>query len=143
MDAGSSFDVDLAVAQLPTVLTGAFCLVALKAITLGLATRVPRTLEPKRLPPADGLRLALLLSGGGEFAFVVLALAEKLKVNRSTQYYGLLAVLFPHDSLVVLILPTHMFLPLCCLGASRWVGRVANRDRLGHDGCDTFARRLG
>jgi len=80
MDAGSSFDVDLALAQLPVVLAGAAGLVALKAITLGLATRVPRWLEPKRLPPADGLRLALLLSGGGEFAFVVLALAEKLKV---------------------------------------------------------------
>eukprot|EP00962_Isochrysis_galbana_P017848 scaffold5138_cov125-Isochrysis_galbana.AAC.8 len=81
MDAGSSFDVDLALAQLPVVLAGAAGLVALKAITLGLATRVPRWLEPKRLPPADGLRLALLLSGGGEFAFVVLALAEKLKVH--------------------------------------------------------------
>jgi Kef-type K+ transport system membrane component KefB len=81
MDAGSSFDVDLALSQLPVVLAGALGLVTLKATTLGLATRVPRWLEPKRLPPADGLRLALLLSGGGEFAFVVLALAEKLKVR--------------------------------------------------------------
>lgn len=79
MVAGSSFDLDLAVREWPTVATGAAALVALKSATLLAATRVPRWLEPKRLCPADGIRLALLLSGGGEFAFVVLALAEKLK----------------------------------------------------------------
>ena len=31
-----------------------------------------------------GVRLALLLAGGGEFAFVVLAEAEKLKVARQS-----------------------------------------------------------
>jgi len=81
MDAGSTFDVDLALAELPTVLTGSLVLISLKTLTLALATRVPRWLEPKRLPPAEGLRLALLLSGGGEFAFVVIALAEKLKAS--------------------------------------------------------------
>lgn len=80
MDAGSSFDVDLVLAEWPTVITGALSLIALKALTLGLATRVPRWMEPNRLPAADGVRLALLLAGGGEFAFVVLALAEKLGV---------------------------------------------------------------
>lgn len=44
------------------------------------ATRVPRWLEPNRLDPNDAIKLAFLLSGGGEFAFVVLALAEKLEV---------------------------------------------------------------
>jgi voltage-gated potassium channel Kch len=52
----------------------------LKAVTLGAATRVPRWMEPNRLSLADGVRVALLLSGGGEFAFVVLALANKLSV---------------------------------------------------------------
>ena len=32
----------------------------------------------KRLRPPEGVRLATLLAGGGEFAFVVLAAAEKL-----------------------------------------------------------------
>lgn len=78
MDAGSSFDTDLVLSEWPTVLTGALSLIFLKGVTLFSATRVPRWLEPNRLPTADGVRLAFLLSGGGEFAFVVLALAEKL-----------------------------------------------------------------
>jgi len=78
MDAGSSFDLDLVAVEWPTVLIGAISLILLKAATLALATRVPRWFEPNRLPPAEGVRLSLLLSGGGEFAFVVLAVAEKL-----------------------------------------------------------------
>jgi Trk K+ transport system NAD-binding subunit len=80
MDAGSSFDTDLVLTELPTVLTGVVALTVLKAVTLFAATKVPRWMEPNRLPEVDAARLALLLAGGGEFAFVVLALAEKLKV---------------------------------------------------------------
>lgn len=80
MDAGSSFDLDLVINEYPTVVTGVVALVVLKAITLFSATRVPRWMEPNRLPTVDGVRLAILLSGGGEFAFVVLALAERLEV---------------------------------------------------------------
>ena len=80
MDAGSSFDLDLVLSEWPTILTGSLALLLLKAATLFLATRVPIAVEPNRLPLADGIRLSLLLSGGGEFAFVVLALAEKLDV---------------------------------------------------------------
>ena len=80
MGAGSSFDTDVVLQEFPTVMTGAFALICFKAATLFLATRVPEWLEPNRLPVADGIRLALLLAGGGEFAFVVLALAEKLGV---------------------------------------------------------------
>ncbi|KAL7485253.1 hypothetical protein ACHAW6_010853 [Cyclotella cf. meneghiniana] len=80
MDAGSLFDTDLVLAELPTVLTGAIALIVLKAITVAAATRVPRWLEPNRLEPKDAAKLSFLLSGGGEFAFVVLALAERLEV---------------------------------------------------------------
>ena len=51
-----------------------------KALTVAAATRVPRWLEPNRLETPYAVKLAFLLSGGGEFAFVVLALAEKLEV---------------------------------------------------------------
>lgn len=78
--AGSLFDSDLVLSELPTVLTGAISLVSLKALTVAAATRVPRWMEPNRLEPRDAAKLAFLLSGGGEFAFVVLALAEKLDV---------------------------------------------------------------
>ena len=37
-------------------------------------------MEPNRLTLADGVRVSLLLAGGGEFAFVVLALADKLAI---------------------------------------------------------------
>jgi len=80
MDAGSLFDSDLVLSELPTVLTGAISLIALKALTVAAATRVPRWMEPNRLDANDAVKLAFLLSGGGEFAFVVLALAEKLDV---------------------------------------------------------------
>ena len=80
MIAGSSFDIDLCIREFPTVATGVIALVLLKAATLLLATRVPRWLEPNRLSAPEAVKLSLLLSGGGEFAFVVLALAEKLDV---------------------------------------------------------------
>ena len=80
MIAGSSFDIDLCIREFPTVATGVVSLVVLKAATLLLATRVPRWLEPNRLSIPEAVKLSLLLSGGGEFAFVVLALAEKLDV---------------------------------------------------------------
>ena len=80
MGTGSSFDTDLVLREWPTIIAGAVALVLLKAVTLASATRIPRWLEPNRLAAPDGVRLAILLSGGGEFAFVVLALAEKLQV---------------------------------------------------------------
>ena len=80
MDAGSTFDSELVLSEWPTILVGAIALLLLKAVTLGAATRVPRWMEPNRLTLADGVRVALLLSGGGEFAFVVLALASKLSL---------------------------------------------------------------
>ena len=80
MPAGSLFDSDLVLSELPTVLTGAISLILLKALTVAAATRVPRWLEPNRLDAYDAVKLAFLLSGGGEFAFVVLSLAEKLEV---------------------------------------------------------------
>jgi voltage-gated potassium channel Kch len=80
MDAGSTFDSELVLAEWPTILVGAVSLLLLKAVTLAAATRVPRWMEPNRLSLADGVRVALLLCGGGEFAFVVLALASKLSL---------------------------------------------------------------
>jgi Kef-type K+ transport system membrane component KefB len=41
MVAGSSFDINLCIREFPTVATGVLALIALKAITLFLATRVP------------------------------------------------------------------------------------------------------
>lgn len=89
MGAGSSFDIALAASEWTTIVAGAIALVLLKGITLFLSTRVPKWIEPNRLQAAQGIRLSLLLAGGGEFAFVVLALAEKLGVL-PTELGGLL-----------------------------------------------------
>ncbi|KAL3944848.1 MAG: hypothetical protein SGBAC_001050 [Bacillariaceae sp.] len=80
MDAGSNFDLNLVLQEWQYVFGGSAALVAIKALTLFAATNVPTTLEPNRLPTVDGIRIAILLSGGGEFAFVVLALAGKIGV---------------------------------------------------------------
>lgn len=80
MDAGSTFDSELVLREFPTILVGALGLMVVKFATLGAATRVPRSFEPNRLSVVDAIRVTMLLSGGGEFAFVVLALSEKLKL---------------------------------------------------------------
>lgn len=80
MDAGSNFDLNLVMQEWPTVLVGAGALVLIKALTLAAATRVPREVEPNRLPTVDAVRISILLAGGGEFAFVVLALGEKIGI---------------------------------------------------------------
>jgi hypothetical protein len=80
MEAGSNFDFELVAREWPTVLSGAAGLVLIKALTLIAATRVPKQVEPNRLPTVDALRIGILLSGGGEFAFVVLAVAEKFDI---------------------------------------------------------------
>ena len=61
--AGSLFDSDLVLAELPTVLTGAISLIVLKAIPVAAATRVPRWLEPNRLEAYDAVKLSFLLAG--------------------------------------------------------------------------------
>jgi Kef-type K+ transport system membrane component KefB len=80
MEAGSNFDLFLVFHEWQTVLTGSISLVLVKFLTLALATRIPERFEPNRLGPVDSVRISVLLSGGGEFAFVVLALAQKLEV---------------------------------------------------------------
>ena len=80
MDAGSNFDLSLVMREWPTVFGGAIFLVFAKAFTLFAATKIPEQFEPNRLPTVDAIRISVLLSGGGEFAFVVLALADKLGI---------------------------------------------------------------
>ncbi|CAI5974097.1 unnamed protein product [Closterium sp. NIES-65] len=71
---GSSIDVDLLVEQWPVILTLLGGLLAVKTATVAL-------LAPRwGLKGKDAIRTALILSPGGEFAFVVLALACDLGV---------------------------------------------------------------
>jgi hypothetical protein len=72
--------LDLVMQEWQTVIGGALFLITIKALTLVVATRIPRQVEPNRLPTVDAIRMSILLAGGGEFAFVVLALAEKIEI---------------------------------------------------------------
>jgi len=79
LDAGSNFDPDLLVREGPTIATGVVFLLVLKALTLFLAGYIDKALPTATsLSPAENVRLAVLLSGGGEFAFVIFAAADKL-----------------------------------------------------------------
>jgi len=81
MDAGSTFDLSLVTQEWPTVVGGSIFLLTIKALVMLLATLTPsQALEPNKLPLVDAIRVSVLLSGGGEFAFVVLASAEKLGI---------------------------------------------------------------
>jgi glutathione-regulated potassium-efflux system protein KefB len=64
-----------------------------------------------KLDVAGGLRLATLLSGGGEFAFVVFDLARQ---------HGLLASA-QHDALVVAVTLSMALTPLSLIAVSRWL----------------------
>jgi len=92
MDAGSNFDWRLVLNEWPTVIGGSIALLCIKAFTLAGATRVPEQVEPNRLPTVDAIRVSILLAGGGEFAFVVLALADQLEIL-SKDLIGLLTAI--------------------------------------------------
>lgn len=92
MDAGSNFDWRLVLNQWPTVIGGSFALICIKAFTIAGATRIPKRFEPNRLSTVDAIRVSVLLAGGGEFAFVVLALADQLEIL-SKDLIGLLTAI--------------------------------------------------
>ncbi len=123
MDAGSSFDLDLVLAEFPTIITGVLALIVLKGATVFCATKVPRWMEPNRLPERDALKLSFLLAGGGEFAFVVLAVAEKLKI-------------LPRDLgglLTAIVLITMALTPLLGDFADRLSSRTKENDSLNEE----------
>jgi hypothetical protein len=74
MTTGASVDPLLVQENLPTVLALLGGLIAFKAVIITALGRV------FRLSWGECVRTGLLLSGGGEFAFVVLTLAERLSV---------------------------------------------------------------
>ena len=74
MTTGASVDPQLVTENLPTVLALLGGLIAFKAVIITALGRV------FRLSWGECVRTGLLLSGGGEFAFVVLTLAERLMV---------------------------------------------------------------
>ena len=75
MTAGATLDPGLCLQEWPTLLTGIVAFLGVKAGVLFVAGELALGLTR-----ADAARVALLLAGGGEFAFVVFKLAQDLGV---------------------------------------------------------------
>lgn len=79
MTAGATLDPGLCVQEWPTLLTGILAFLGAKALVLLVAGELALGLSR-----ADAVRVAFLLAGGGEFAFVVFKLAQELGVLPET-----------------------------------------------------------
>jgi monovalent cation:H+ antiporter-2, CPA2 family len=73
MTIGMSFDFDLLIRSFPLIVTAAIALIVLKASIVILLCRI------FRFPLAPSIHAGLLLSQGGEFAFVVFVMAVQLR----------------------------------------------------------------
>jgi monovalent cation:H+ antiporter-2, CPA2 family len=71
---GMKIDLDFVVAHPGLILAGAVGLVAIKGLVTGLGARL------FGVPPAHAVKTALLIGPGGEFAFIVVALAQALRL---------------------------------------------------------------
>lgn len=69
---GMKIDLDFVVAHPGLILVGAVALVVVKGVVTGLGARL------FGVPPAHTVKVALLIGPGGEFAFIVMALALSL-----------------------------------------------------------------
>ena len=76
LTAGATLDPALVLHEWPTLLTGIIIFILAKAGLLLIAGESALGLRSR----ADAVRVALLLSGGGEFAFIIFKLAENLGV---------------------------------------------------------------
>ena len=76
LTAGATLDPALVLREWPTLLTGIVIFILVKAGLLLVAGEVSLGLSSR----ADAVRVAVLLSGGGEFAFIIFRIAEELGV---------------------------------------------------------------
>lgn len=78
LTAGATLDLSIVVSELPTLLTGIVIFIVVKAAVLYAAG------PALGLSPAQSARVAITLSGGGEFSFVLFKLAQDLGVLPDT-----------------------------------------------------------
>jgi glutathione-regulated potassium-efflux system protein KefB len=106
LSVGVSLDLDLVRRQpLPIAAIVAAMLLLKSGLLLALARL------SGKLDSADSLRLASILAGGGEFAFVVFNLAQQRDLLDTQQ----------HDLLVVAVTLSMALTPLAAIAASRWL----------------------
>jgi len=78
LTAGATLDLNVVLSQLPTLLTGIAVFIMVKATVLFISG------PSLGLTPAQSARVAITLSGGGEFSFVLFKLAQDLGVLPDT-----------------------------------------------------------
>lgn len=109
LSVGVSLDLDLVRQQPLLIGTIVLCMLALKsAVLLGLGKL------SGKVDFAECLRLAAVLAGGGEFAFVVFNLAQDRDLLDGHQ----------HDLLVVAVTLSMALTPLAVIAASRWLATL-------------------
>ena len=109
LSVGVSLDLDLVRQQPLEIALIVVCMLALKSlvlIALGLATR--------KLDFQGSVRMAAVLAGGGEFAFVVLNLAQQYALLDEPQ----------RDLLVVAVTLSMALTPLFVIASSRWLATI-------------------
>jgi glutathione-regulated potassium-efflux system protein KefB len=107
LSVGVSLDLHRVREQPLTIAAIVAIILSLKTVVLLLAAKSTRKLDA-----GSALRLAALLAGGGEFAFVVLNLAQQHDLLGSRQ----------HDLLVVAVTASMVLTPLTVMVISRWLG---------------------
>jgi glutathione-regulated potassium-efflux system protein KefB len=107
LSVGVSLDLDLVRREPLQIGAIVACILALKSGVLIAVGRLSRKLDL-----AQSLRLAAVLAGGGEFAFVVFNLAQDRALLDAAQ----------HDALVVAVTLSMALTPLAVIAISRWLG---------------------
>jgi glutathione-regulated potassium-efflux system protein KefB len=106
LSVGVSLDLDLVRQQPLLIGIIVLAMLLLKSIVLLALGKLSR-----KLNFAESLRLAAILAGGGEFAFVVFNLAQERDLLNAQQ----------HDMLVVAVTLSMALTPLAVIAASRWL----------------------
>lgn len=106
LSVGVSLDLDLVRRQPLEIGAIVVCMLALKSGVLIALGRMSGKLDF-----AQTLRLAVVLAGGGEFAFVVFNLAQERALLDAAQ----------HDALVVAVTLSMALTPLAVIASSRWL----------------------
>ncbi len=107
LSVGVSLDLELVRREPLQIGAIVACILALKSAVLIAIGRFSRKLDL-----AQSLRLAVVLAGGGEFAFVVFNLAQERALLDAAQ----------HDALVVAVTLSMALTPLAVIAISRWLG---------------------
>jgi glutathione-regulated potassium-efflux system protein KefB len=127
LSVGVSLDLQL-VREAPLAIA---TIVAILLVVKSLVLMVPARMS-RKLDFASSLRLAVLLAGGGEFAFVVLNLAQQHHLLDTSQ----------HNLLIVAVTISMVLTPLTVIASSRWLATGKSAPARAFDTIDDLRPRV-